>query len=77
MKIISKAAFAAVALVAGSVASQANAETAVRYIGRSSVPYVYTVQPEQQKAAVRQVHYRHAVKRTPDLTTASKADVAH
>jgi len=77
MKTISKAAFAAVALVAASLASQANAETIVRFMPKGGVPYTYTVQPEQRKVAVRQVHYRHAVKRTPDLTSASKADVAH
>ncbi|MFA5957028.1 hypothetical protein [Hyphomicrobium sp.] len=77
MKTISKAAFAAVALVAGSFASQANAETFVRYIGKSSVPYVYTIQPEPEKVAARQVHYRHAVKHTAALKTASKADILH
>ncbi|RUO99848.1 hypothetical protein [Hyphomicrobium sp.] len=77
MKTISKAAVAVVALVAGSLASQANAETIVSYRGKSAVPYTYTVQPEQRKVAARQVHYRHAVKHAVDVTTASKADVAH
>ncbi len=77
MKTISKAAFAAVAIVAGSFASQANAETAVRYIGRSSVPYVYTVQPEPEKAAAGRVHYQHVARSAVDVKTASKADVAH
>lgn len=77
MKTISKAGFAAIALVAGSLASQANAETIVRFMPKGGVPYTYTVQPEQQKVAARQVHYRHFSKHDVDLKTASKADVAH
>ena len=77
MKTISKAAVAAIALVAGSLASQANAETIVRFMPRSGVPYTYTVQPEQRKVAARPAHYRHIAKRAVDVTTASKADIAH
>ncbi len=77
MKTISKAAAAVVVLVAGSLASQANAETIVRFMPKSGVPYTYTVEPEQQKVTARVVHYRHEVKHTADMKTASKADVAH
>ena len=77
MKTISKAAVAAVALVAGSLASQANAETIVRFMPKGGVPYTYTVQPEEQKVAARRVHYRRVAKRAVDVKTASKADIAH
>jgi len=77
MKTISKAAVAAITLVAGSLASQANAETIVRFMPKGGVPYTYTVQPEEQKVAARPLHYRHIAKRAVDVKTASKADVAH
>lgn len=77
MKTISNAAFAAVALIAGSLTSQANAETIVRFMPKGGVPYTYTVEPAQQKVAARQVHYRHAVKHTAALKRASKADILH
>jgi hypothetical protein len=77
MKTLSKVAFAAVALVAGSLASQANAETIVRFMPKGGVPYTYTVQPDQQKVAARQAHHRHFAKHDVDVKTASKADVAH
>lgn len=78
MKAISKAAVAAVVLVAGSLASQANAETIVRFMPKSGVPYTYTVQPEEPKVAARPVHLRQQVaKRAADVKTANKADIAH
>ncbi|CEJ87951.1 exported hypothetical protein [Hyphomicrobium sp. GJ21] len=77
MKILSKAAVAAVALVASSLASQANAETTVRFMPKGGVPYTYTVRPEQQKVAARPVHYRHVAKGYVNVKTANKADVAH
>lgn len=77
MKTISKAAVAAIVLVAGSVASQANAETIVRFMPKGGVPYTYTVQPVEQRVAARPVHYRHVAKRGVDVKTASKADIAH
>ena len=77
MKTISKAAVAAVALVAGSLASQANAETIVRFMPKGGVPYTYTVQPERQRVVSRPVHYRHVAKGSVNVKTANKADVAH
>lgn len=75
MKSISKAALLASALTVGSLASQVQAHTIIRFLPKSGIPY--SVPHEEPRVAVNAPASGHAKTKhaTRDLRTANKAKV--